>query len=143
MPFFPDKEMRDLIYSYTYKKGQRIAGPRKDLSKEVYKKGVANIKKRFQKRRDIYSRMKNPSKVMKDYDTAFPLTDVDRMLKTPNKFGKLFKGFSQIVGTLPLTRKSLVKKGVKKLVNPATKNLGRIKPSKTKVIKDVRGLKKK
>tara|TARA_R100001129_G_scaffold120579_1_gene83630 strand:- start:76 stop:495 length:420 start_codon:yes stop_codon:yes gene_type:complete len=139
MPFFPDKEMRDLIYSYTYKKGQRIAGPKKGVSE----KDIVKLQKRFQKRRDIYSRMKNPSKAMKDYDTAFPTPEVDKMLKRPNKFGKLFKGFSQIVGTLPLTRKSLVKKGVKKLVNPATKNLGRIKPSKTKVIKDVRGLKKK
>ena len=50
-----------------------------------------------------------------------------------------------MVGKLPLTmsKKSMFKKGIKTLINPAIKNLGTIKPGKTKVIKDVRGIKKK
>ena len=55
------------------------------------------------------------------------------------------KTFNEMVGKLPLpvSRKAVIKKGIKKLVMPAMKNLGTVKPSKVKTIKSVRGLKKK
>ena len=65
--------------------------------------------------------------------------------KNQAKLKNLMKGFNEFLTPLPITasKKSLIKKGIKKLVMPAMKNLGTIKPSKVKTIKNVRGLKKK
>jgi len=59
--------------------------------------------------------------------------------------GDVMKNFNKFLGPLPIpvSRKALIRKGIKKLVVPAMKNLGTIKPSKTKVIKSVRGMRKK
>jgi hypothetical protein len=61
-----------------------------------------------------------------------------------NSRANQIKAFKEFLGALPLpTRTALVKKGIKKLVNPALKNLGTVGKSKVKTLKDFRSLKKK
>ncbi len=92
----------------------------------------------------------NPAKLLRRDNT--PMTKKAKRSGVKTSFEKqvseykdLVKSFNNMVGKLPLTmsKKSMFKKGIKTLINPAIKNLGTIKPGKTKVIKDVRGIKKK
>ena len=128
MPFFPNKEIADLIYSYTYKKGQRVAGPKSNYSYKQFKKDYSTMQKRTQKREKITADIKKRASSMKFTDPKKFIDRLNSMLGQTN---------------IPTSKRKVIQTGIKKLVMPAMKNLGTVKPSKTKVIKDVRGLKKK
>tara|TARA_R100000005_G_C4985459_1_gene193944 strand:- start:987 stop:1448 length:462 start_codon:yes stop_codon:yes gene_type:complete len=92
----------------------------------------------------------SPAKLIKRDNRAMTKKALRSGLKTSSQkqveqYKDLVKGFNELVGKLPLptSRKALVKKGIRKLVMPAMKNLGTVKASKVKTIKSVRGMKKK
>ena len=94
---------------------------------------------KFLKRAKASNQSKNlPRAISKKAISNLPMTKKANM-------ANIMKEFNKYVGSLPLptSRKALVKKGIRKLVMPAMKNLGTVKASKVKTIKSVRGMKKK